>query len=200
MFSFRESIWWIKEKINPVKSIPLDKLYEEMTYKINNGIPFITSRIGGAELFAIRTAEFNYARKEEAFSTLCRVSGFYPVDDINENIFLKEMIKAIGVSDYFWRCNKFKDYYFVKKYGSDYIRYTGCYGVEFAKDSWTQALNDKKVLVISPFTKSIQSQYERFDKVHNRSESEYIPKFELITLTAVQTIGGGSSRRLKQLV
>ena len=56
---------------------------------------------------------------------------------------------------------------------------------------WTAALSGKKVLVIHPFTTSIEKQYEK-----NRTKifrdlqiEDMLPKFELITLKAVQSMG-----------
>ncbi|WP_111709977.1 hypothetical protein [Lutibacter citreus] len=55
---------------------------------------------------------------------------------------------------------------------------------------WTAALKGKKVLVVHPFNETIEAQYKKrtilFDK-------EVLPAFELITIKAVQSIGGESS-------
>lgn len=56
--------------------------------------------------------------------------------------------------------------------------------------SWTQALKNKKVLVIHPFAETIQSQYS---KRNNLFEKNILPNFTLITLKAVQTIAGNKS-------
>lgn len=53
---------------------------------------------------------------------------------------------------------------------------------------WTKALENKKVLVVHPFTESIEKQYQRRELIHNKSN--ILPKFELKTLKAVQSIGG----------
>lgn len=61
----------------------------------------------------------------------------------------------------------------------------------FVERPWTRYLKGKKVLVVHPFEESIRMQYE---KRHLLFECEDIlPKFELITFKAVQTIAGCKS-------
>lgn len=60
----------------------------------------------------------------------------------------------------------------------------------FAKHPWSKALEGKKVLVVHPFADLIEHQY------YNKREKlftnpEILPKFDLKTITAVQSIGGG---------
>ncbi|MDV7140199.1 hypothetical protein R3X28_15005 [Maribacter sp. TH_r10] len=56
---------------------------------------------------------------------------------------------------------------------------------------WTKALENKKVLVVHPFHKTIEAQYKNrkllFDK-------EVLPEFELYTIPAVQSIGNMDNR------
>jgi len=54
--------------------------------------------------------------------------------------------------------------------------------------SWGKALENKKVLVVSPFSKSIQSQYKRRTLLWKNQD--ILPEFTLITYQAVQTIAG----------
>jgi hypothetical protein len=51
---------------------------------------------------------------------------------------------------------------------------------------WSRALKGKKVLVIHPFVKSIQSQYERREFLFKNEN--ILPNFELITYKPVQSI------------
>jgi hypothetical protein len=56
------------------------------------------------------------------------------------------------------------------------------------ENPWTEALKGKKVLVVHPFTKSIESQYKVKD--HIFKGVHVLPDFELITCKAVQSIAG----------
>lgn len=53
---------------------------------------------------------------------------------------------------------------------------------------WTAALEGKKVLVVHPFSKSIQNQYALREKIFSGGHT--LPLFDLITFTSVQSIAG----------
>lgn len=55
-------------------------------------------------------------------------------------------------------------------------------------DPWTTALSEKKVLVIHPFSKSIEQQFEIKSKIFTGIHT--LPNFKLITYKAVQSIAG----------
>ena len=57
----------------------------------------------------------------------------------------------------------------------------------FAPNPWTNALEGKRVLVIHPFSKSIEKQY-----IHRKNlfPNGLLPDFQLFTIKAVQTIAG----------
>jgi hypothetical protein len=55
---------------------------------------------------------------------------------------------------------------------------------------WSAALAGLKVLVVHPFTESIERQYA--EKEHLFANPDVLPEFELLTLKAVQSAGGSS--------
>lgn len=57
----------------------------------------------------------------------------------------------------------------------------------FSKIPWTNALENKKVLVVHPFAKTIEQQYKKRELIF---PNNLLPKFELRTVRAVQSIGG----------
>lgn len=57
----------------------------------------------------------------------------------------------------------------------------------FVKNPWTQYLKGKKVLIIHPFEKSIQSQYKKRHLLFG--DKEILPDFKLITIKTVQGLG-----------
>jgi hypothetical protein len=56
---------------------------------------------------------------------------------------------------------------------------------------WTKALENKKVLVVHPFNKTIEQQYNKRELLF---ENNVLPKFELKTIKAVQTIAGEKTK------
>lgn len=61
-----------------------------------------------------------------------------------------------------------------------------------SSNPWSRALKNKKVLIIHPFAKSIQIQYAKRKLLFN--DSNVLPDFELVTLMAVQSLGGDNKR------
>lgn len=61
----------------------------------------------------------------------------------------------------------------------------------WSKKPWTMALKGKKVLVIHPFSGSIEKQYNKRELLF--SNPDILPNFELITVRAVQSLGGKNS-------
>lgn len=62
----------------------------------------------------------------------------------------------------------------------------------FAQHPWTKALEGKKVLVVHPFDDLVRSQYQT-SRASLFDNKEMLPEFQLITLKAVQSIGGNSN-------
>ncbi len=58
----------------------------------------------------------------------------------------------------------------------------------FVEKPWTAALKGKKVLVIHPFEDTIKKQYAQRENLFDHPD--VLPEFELITLKAVQSVGG----------
>ena len=62
----------------------------------------------------------------------------------------------------------------------------------WSKIPWTSALKGRKVLVIHPFDKTINSQYKKRKLLFKNNE--LLPEFKLITIKAVQSLGQGDPR------
>jgi len=62
----------------------------------------------------------------------------------------------------------------------------------FVSNPWSRVLKDKNVLVIHPFDETIRAQYKQRAKLF--SDESILPEFNLITLRAVQSVGGTVTR------
>ena len=60
----------------------------------------------------------------------------------------------------------------------------------FPDDPWSASLAGKKVLIVSPFSDSIENQYRKRDRIF--PGSDILPVFQLETVKAVQTIGSNT--------
>jgi hypothetical protein len=57
----------------------------------------------------------------------------------------------------------------------------------WAKDTWTKALENKKILVVHPFAHTIESQYKKRELLFSNN---LLPAFDLKVIKAVQSIAG----------
>lgn len=63
----------------------------------------------------------------------------------------------------------------------------------FTDNPWTRALRNKKVLVVHPFANLIEYQYKQVRKKLFKNP-DILPKFDLKTIEAVQSFGGGMEK------
>jgi hypothetical protein len=161
--------------------------------KIESIEPCLIARFGSVELQSlcyIKFFPFLFPFKKRTYYNSQYNSGFFPVTLKNLRHFYKlykEDVKELDVM-MSWRFEEMffkswiKDLPRIDKWTLDYC---------FTQDEpWTQTLQGKKVLVISPFANTIKSQYE------NKRESLFtnpkvLPEFkELHVIKAVQSIAG----------
>lgn len=67
----------------------------------------------------------------------------------------------------------------------------GLESYHFPQNPWSEALKDQRVLVIHPFQKSIEQNYR--NREHLFVGTNILPKFELITIKAIQNIGNNTN-------
>ena len=161
---------------------------------IQSGKPFMVARYGDVELRTIvYTVQKRMGWRNEVPERIKKIlnnnAGFFPATDENMFKFGDVMLEASKSVDLFatWY-NIMEDYV---------IHYTSpkselCVP-EFidpfrSSDPWTKALKGKKVLVVHPFSESIQKQYQIREKLYDNPNM--LPEFELITYKAIQTQAG----------
>ncbi|KHJ38163.1 hypothetical protein PBAC_17040 [Pedobacter glucosidilyticus] len=116
-------------------------------------------------------------------------SGFFPptVDKIED--FCKLMLQDIEEVDILgsWLEN---ESLFKKELEKAQIINFSFLDPYWVKYPWTKALEGKKVLVIHPFAKTIESQYKNREFLF---KDNILPQFDLITIKAVQSIAGAKT-------
>ncbi len=173
-----------------------DTLNHRVAEAITSGKPFMMGRFGAVELFNMRTAEFHHnSNLEKACAQLYTNAGFFPKDPAllpRFNDLMKEACAQLDVLG-IWQ-NSCEDYY-IRKYCSNLIATTKLISLEPWRNDfpWSSALAGKKVLVVHPFEDSIREQYLHYDKLF--ANPAMLPRFELLTLKAVQTSGNASDSR-----
>ena len=164
---------------------------------ILSGNPFLAGRFGATELFCVRTFDFEVESKyDKVLSQMENWSGFFPskkeLGDKFKNLML-DLIPEANVMG-IWML-PFEEYY-LNSYGNKQLKTTYLLDLEpwsSPEKPWSAALSGKKVLVIHPFKETIERQYKRREEIF--PGTDILPKFELITLKAVQTVAGEKDNR-----
>ena len=189
---------------NPLTGI-LDKLYHKFSpeplseedgiktirEKIESNKPFMASRIGSTELQIlsyIKLYPFLFPLKRRTYYNIQYASGFFPVTLKNLRKFYnlyKEDVKQLDIL-ITWR---FEELFFKKWFGkAPHVDKDNFDNFFEQKSPWTQSLAGKKVLVVSPFAQTIESQYyTKRDKLYKNPL--VLPEFKSIcTVKAVQSV------------
>lgn len=196
LFRFRKNNL---EIINGRKILKKNEGNSKILELFSANLPFFVSRFGTTELSVVCHFLRHNRYKNASFPVALRknlsvLSGFYPEDDASlvkfSTMFLRavERIDGLGVrwekfDQEFWLNEKF----FLKKFCGN----AALLGIEsistpflFA-ESWLRELQNKKVLVIHPFKKTIESQLER-KKTWNQNVN--LPDCEIRVLQAEQSL------------
>lgn len=62
----------------------------------------------------------------------------------------------------------------------------------YFSEPWSRSLAGRKVLVLHPFVESISAQYRKRDRLF--ADPQVLPEFELLTVRAVQSLGGAAEK------
>lgn len=185
-----------------------DVVSEIVSRAINDEKPFMLSRFGAVEIEAVwhylgvTSSKHNILKyikgmvpgwwwNEGNRRCMTDNAGFFPATDENMLRFGEIMIESMQEIDILtsWQNKEyfFKDYLHCKEY-INYIQIDPFW----ATLPWTYSLKGKIVLVIHPFAKEIEYQYHtNRDKLFKNPK--VLPEFTLITLQAVQSIGGNDN-------
>lgn len=170
---------------------------------LQNGIlcerPFLAGRFGASEcniLVRYLINEKLLLRKNgygKHKKIMMNNAGFFPDSDELLDRYCEMVIELYQYIDLLCRMNSLGEGYVVQKYCKN-AEITQLTVVDPIKTKWTAVLEGLKVLVIHPFADTIEYQYK-----HNREylfpNDNILPKFDLRTVKAVQTIAGLSDDR-----
>jgi len=157
---------------------------------VENGQPFAMGKLGGTETRALYHSErliqteliYSLSWKKYA-KQLYLLSGVYPIDrTIFKNFCTLYKNSVIPQCDFIfhWQ-NSIKEQFLLKKYGST-LSTTNGYLSHYSSKSWIGALKNKRVLVISPFSRTIEFQQKKLEQIWQRVP-ELAVNFEVLTLS-----------------
>jgi len=113
-------------------------------------------------------------------------SGFFPLTINNIELFCEMMINDLNMVDILgsWRIN---ENFFTEELVSAKKVVLEDLEPFFTPNPWTRALEDKKILVVHPFSETIEQQYLKRELLFMNN---LLPDFELSTIKSVQSLSG----------
>lgn len=185
-----------------------EKCQREIMEALHSDRPFMVARFGWVEMNAVANyisvrnnphSVWKYLKGDitewwwqmTLINQLQSNAGFFPITESNVVRFCELMINDARQIDILgsWLPQESTisgELLGAKKYWLGDIEpfYTDSFNI----NNWTFALKEKRVLVVHPFTETIKKQYVVKDKLF--VNPEFLPEFELLTVKAVQSIGG----------
>ncbi len=176
-----------------------DELQKELIQKIKSDAPFMIARFGTVELNFIKAFDFRMQKiYENNLNLLENNAGFFPHNIELGFKFVSLMKEAMLECDLLLtQCIRLEDYY-IKHYMPNLSYLSHIRNIEpqsYPEQPWTSALEDKKILIIHPFTETIIKQYQKRELLY--PNTNILPKFELYTLKSIQTIAKTKDNRFK---
>lgn len=170
---------------------------------INKGAPFMAARFGTTEGAALvkywelktkNITDYNMYPERE-LDMICNFSGFFPNSKKDIWKWGKIESEACKNLDLLGTMNFLNEEWIVDTFCENTQLMQNA-GLASASKGWAYALEGKKVLVVHPFTDTIESQYN-----NNREKifpgTNALPKFELKCVKAVQTIADQEDNRFE---
>ena len=184
-----------RKKYYGKKILGIDDTNKLLYEKIKSGDPFLVARFGDAELRTLVYCYENNFNFRKGFPKYIKKAmhlnaGFFPVTDENLLIFGKILKEAASKVDVYgvW-FNLMEDYIIHKNSPQAILAELEALEPYRSDFPWSYALKGKKVLVVHPFSASIEKQYKNKEELFENKK--VLPDFELITYKTVQTNAGG---------
>lgn len=185
--------------------ISREECSEFIQEKLLTDKPMMVCRYGSDELNVTAAADayFNHISKQriEKYHQKGQIyfsAGVFPETTDTLLRFGKEMMEDSGEMDVVGVWYNTMEDYIIRHYGPKDVLLTDLSCLEpwyLPENPWSKALKGKRVLVISPFVKSIYSQYQRREEIF--PGTEILPEFDLQLLKAVISGGGQKDERFQ---
>ncbi|MGI6713720.1 MAG: hypothetical protein ACOX3K_01510 [Bacilli bacterium] len=186
------------DRIGKQKNITLEYSKKVVSDLMKSQRPFAMIRLGGTEISALNNfqkIQFKFAHtfKKKVRYAMKNNGGFFPVDDENLKHYGRLLQKDLQNADVLGISGLHMEDYFRDVYAPK-AEVVQNWALDPLLGEWSHLLEGKKVLIISPLEEEIQTQYVKREDIFP-PEANILPKFELKTLRAVQTIADASDAR-----
>lgn len=160
---------------------------------VEQGKPAAIVRLGSVEAHCVVPWMTNSVASKETLSNGMFCAGIFPPDIEHNAEFSKIYLESAKVADVMALCDVYREKKIVTTYCPEatFIRARSIEPYYF-QEPWTQALKDKKVLIVHPFVETIAKQYQRRAQLFDNKK--VLPKFQSIDFVkAVQSAAGAES-------
>lgn len=171
------------------KNISVSYSDDVLFQKIVKNEPFMAVRYGAVEISCLNNYEKINMKLKKTFKKRVRYSmknnaGFFPCNDENLKKYAETMNEIMKETDVLGISGIHMEDYFYKKHckSATVIQY---FAFEPINKKWIKALNNKKVLIISPFKDDILKQIKKKDYLEDLKDLTC----EFIVVEAIQSIG-----------
>lgn len=191
-------------KIFPLK----DYANTYLSKLISQDAPCMVSRLGASEVACMvnylgvknprkYANAFTYIRSQSppwwwedgVLKVMRNNAGFFPIDNISVERFCEMMFDDLKQVDVLGSWLKDESYFDVELADAQKVMLEDLEPF-FTPKPWTWALEGKKVVVVHPFAETIEQQYSHRELLF---ENNLLPEFQLRTVKAVQSLGGGAN-------
>ncbi|CAM8668297.1 hypothetical protein MCEZEM1_02201 [Comamonadaceae bacterium] len=157
--------------------------------------PAMIARFGSVEikgvLYPLTPSVLKPIFRKRVFTDMKNNAGFFSVSEHSLDVFSSMMVEDMRLLDVLgsWRAEeRLLEKEFLNAHRVD----LKCLEPYLSKNPWSEMLTDKKVLVVHPFSRTIEHQY--FEKrALLFQDQRVLPEFQsLQTIKAVQTVAGGN--------
>lgn len=186
-----------KEIIFPKPVLAPEQGNKWIQKRLLSNIPTMVCRVGGVE-FSCLVAYLDQKRDQKRFKKGIRDqmrdnAGFFPAKHPELARFCEELLGHLSQADAVCVWHKPQEPAVFSRYCPKATLMTLAPLDAYQFDMpWTAALEGKKVLVIHPFSKTIEKQYAQH-RAKIFKNPQILPEFELITLQAVQSVAGNKT-------
>lgn len=165
------------------------EFYDLVIDHLNKGNPLCVGKIGGNECDAMVSQIVGYNRYiEKSYDRLCTFAGFFPkkYDAICFKKYYDVQKHAISSLDVIIWYRKIYEELLLSRFASAKLCCIQGIGSWTQKVPWTEALRNRKVVVVHPYAELIELQYLKREKIHKNQA--ILPPFQLRVVKAVQSI------------
>lgn len=186
-------------KYNDHSILSLQDANDYIRLSLESNKPFMAGRFGDGELRSVvyylnRRMGLSKTYPDYLRTAITRNAGLFPGTDATIDRFAELMLNSCCSVDVLAVWFNLMEDYIYNRFGpaKQTCIYLKSLEPFWFDNPWSCALKGKRVIVIHPFEETIKAQYEKRDVLFKNPD--ILPEFKLLTLRAVQTIGGESDQ------